>query len=283
MDYATMFDQVSKLLGVKENESLRDVMLPMVKKIYYLPDETHITLMMKQFMIYEPVSLAIYALFTTIKKHFEHLVERFIELRNMYINKYKISVKTNDWPARVAEWNDLNVRYRLESSSVILLFLNPPKKLKSGIHYKISPEFEQLITNLKNSIHEFHYGGFCPKVPTERLSKLLTFPLNEFVAIIQALSASLNIEEKLPNYEQAETAITKIFADKPALPKIPNELQRKEPPVISDQLKLIQWYVDNIFNLRKQLLTYGRLYENYYITLAHSINAVNDKLVGLGF
>ncbi len=280
IDYNTMFNQVVKLLGIKEEEKIREDILPLLKKIYYLPDATHIILMMKQFMIYEPLSLAIHALFMSIKRHFEHLVKRFVVLRNAYVLKHNLKVKTNDWDRLLNDWADLNKNYELESSSIILLFLNPPNKLKSGLHFKIpAPDIEPLIETHKKKIAEFKYPGFCPKVPTERLSKLLSFPLKEFIAVIQALDPN----EHLPDYDKAENIIQDIFKDEVKKPDIPNEIPRQEPPNLTDNIELIKWYVDNILNVRKQLTTYGRLYENYYVSKAHSLNLLNEKLEELGF
>lgn len=286
LDYEIMFDQVSKLLNIKENENLRDVMLPLVKKIYYLPADAHIACLMKQFMIYEPMSIAIHSLFNTIKHHFEFIVEKFIMARNMYIEQHNLKVKINDWDKLINQWNDANVQYKLESSSIILLFLNPPKAMKSGIHYKI-PGKESLIDELKVEIEKFHYQGFCLNVPHQRLISLLKFPINTFVRVIRGLDP----EAKFPNYDHIEKKlILDVLKNKPAKPVVTDTFPREQPPKeltdpIKDKdsegahdakLKLVQWYVTKTLELRKKMLQYGKQFEQYYIDTAKLINKIND-------
>jgi hypothetical protein len=300
LNYVNMFDQVVKLLDIKENENLRDIMLPMVKKIYHLDVNAHLSCMMKQFMIYEPLSYAIHSLFNVIKHHFEFIVELFITERNKYIEKNALShkVKLNDWDHLVNEWNEANDKYKLESSSVILLFLNPSTNLKSGIHYKI-PGKDDIINQLREAIKQFHYSGFCPKVSHERLGSLLKFPLSEFVNVIKSLNPTI----ELPNYNHIEKLMTDILSKHPEKPKIKDDIKRESVPkellnelnkykkegrldenqgYLRTKLHITQWYVTKILELRKQLLPYGKKYEEYYIESARMISSitdiVNDKL-----
>lgn len=131
------FEQICRLLNVKDNQNVKDIMLPIIKKIYALPSEMHLISMMRQYMIYEPVSIVIYSLFTTLKIHFEDVVRLFIEVRNEFIDRMKCSGYKNNWDKLVEEWRELDVNYELSSSSIVLLFLNPPKDLRSGIHWRI--------------------------------------------------------------------------------------------------------------------------------------------------
>jgi hypothetical protein len=292
--YNTLFDQVTKLLDIKSNENVRDILLPIVKNIYSLPIDAHLACMMKQFMIYEPVSHSIYHLFTIIKRHFEKIVERFIKVRNNYITANKLHANINDWETLQATWNKLNDENSLDSSSVILLFLNPPKGLKSHIHYK-TPGKENIIDNLKKEINNFRYMGFCPKVPHERLAKLLLFPLDAFILAIKAFDSTA----KFPNYSLLESNMEKIFKNAKNKPIVKDDIIRAKPP--KDLLKaikrqnaeltpdnekkesqakllLIRWYVDKIMDLRKSLLSYGLQYEEYYISLARLVNEIAENI-----
>ena len=298
--YENMFSQVTKLLNIKNTDSISDTLLPLVKKVYHLPIDAHLSCMMKQFMIYEPVSHAIYYLFTIIKLHFEQIVEKFIITRNNYILTNKIRANANDWQELQMEWNKINDERSLESSSVILLFLNPPKGIKSRIHYKI-PGKEEEMNKLKRAINMFKYEGFCPKVPHERLAKLLLFPLNAFVSAIKALDSSA----KFPNYNKIEHHMEGILKNKIKKPIAKDDFIRLAPPkellssikirdhthsadrekkIADAKLLLIKWYVDKIMEMRKTLLPYGTQYEDYYIALAKTINNiandVKDSLSG---
>lgn len=271
LNHTLMFDQMVKLLGIKENENLRDFMIPLVEKIYKLPAEAHMACMMKQFVLFEPVSLAIHTLFTTIKLHYEHILELFLATRNTYILKNNLSDKPNDIESLKQYWSQMNQQYDLDSSSVMLLFLNPPNGLKSKINIKITGK-EKTIDALRLGIKKFHYLGFCPKVPQVRLKALLDFPINEFVAAIKDIDPSA----KFPNYNKLEKEIAKKMATLPEKPKVPDTYKRLTPPDTKDSIELAKWYVDAILDFRKTLLPYGAQFEDYYTEQAKVFIEIND-------
>jgi hypothetical protein len=313
-----MFEQVVKILNIKNNEHLTDMMLPLVKKIYSLPASAHMSCMMKQYMLYEPVSLAIHSLFTVIKKHYEEILSRFITSRNIYI----IKNKTNDLQNSITElynnWNDLNDQYDLDSSSVQLLFLNPSElnsvqlDENSTLHIEVKDIHE--TKELAKAIEKFHYKGFCHRDPYKRLSALLEFPLDEFINAIEALEdGSSNVEDSdkgsksningnnvsgsvednksdkedkgnidgnntFPDYEKIEKEISKILANKNSKPDISDTYERKTLPKTDDDSEQIKWYVDEILNLRKSLLPYGKKIEKYYDNEAKMILEITDLI-----
>jgi hypothetical protein len=274
LNYTLLFDQMVRLLNIKENENLREFMIPLIKKIYHLPAESHMISMLKQFMLYEPVSIAIHAVFTTIKMHYEHIVELFIVNRNKYITEHELQDKPNDYEELTKYWNQMNNQYDLDSSSVILLFLNPPDGLKSKLNINISG-MEREIATLKDKIKKFHYLGFCPKVPHERLQALLGFPLNEFVKVINKLNPNI----KFPNYKELEKKIAEKMYEMPKKPYIKDTFTRQNPPdYLVDKLELAKWYINNIMELRKNLVDQGYLYEQYYIQQAKIFNEINEIL-----
>lgn len=311
IEYEDLFQQVVKLLNIQYNEdgstssdkpsqsTLKDILMPVVKRIYELPIEAHIACMMKQFVIYEPVSIAISELFSIFKRHYEMLVERFIKSRNSYLLKTNLDkkVKLNDWDTLVETWYQSNGDNQLESSSITLLFLNPPKKLKSGIHYGV-PGHESVMTNLKTAVSKFQYPGFCPKVPIERLMKLLAFPVKEFVTAIRVLDK----EMKFPNYDEIDRITEECFATVPKKPEITDGVEREQPPkhlidAIKDakkamrveyhedsaeytaaKIELIKWYVGRILDVRRRLADQGIKLEEYYIEMAERITQLNKKM-----
>lgn len=271
----TMFDQMVRLLNIKENEKLRESMIPTVKQIYESTAEEHMAHMLKQFMIYEPVSLAIHTLFTTIKLHYEYILERFLLERNKYITQHNLPDKLNNVEELKKYWSDMNSHHQLESSSVALLFLNPPKipGVKSRLNFNITG-LETHIQPLRVAVKNFHYAGFCPKVPHKRLNALLEFPVNLFTGAIIAM----NPQAKFPDYEFIEGEIQKRMADMPKKPSIPNDIPRETPPdeILNDTIALARWYIDAILELRKKLLPYGSQYEDYYMEQAKIITQIND-------
>lgn len=271
LDYVNMFDQISKLLDIKENENLRDFMIPLVKKIYHLPASAHMACMLKQFMIYEPVSIAIHTLFTTIKQHYESVVESFLINRNNYIIEHKLPDKLNDYSKLLRRWNDMNFAHSLESSSIILLFLNPPNGLKSGLNFSITGK-EEVINKLKTAVKKFKYGGFCPKVPHKRLKLLLEFPVNEFINAIKELNPSI----KFPDYITLEKNINEMLSKIPKKPEVMDNFKREIPDKNLKSLELAKWYVNAILDLRKKLLDTGKKYEEHFIVHAEILKNIND-------
>jgi hypothetical protein len=292
MDNDTMFKQIVKLLNVKDTKNLRATMLQMLKKIHGLPAKAHIACMMKQFMIYEPVSIAIQMLFNTIKSHYEHIVELFNTTRNEYIIKKSLLVKPNNWDALMKTWVTNNNKYDLDSSSIILLMLNHPSHVKSRLHFK-TPGVNE-VEKLCKEIKKFNYLGFCPRVPHTRLIALLKFPLDEFVTAIKAM----NPNTKLPNYQKIESTVGDMLKNAATKPKIP-ELKHNMPDskLVSkasvnntslsniteeNQLNLAKWYVSDILEYRKKLLSVGQAYEQYYVDIAkmlYELNTVLNKLL----
>jgi hypothetical protein len=291
MNNENIFKQVINLLYVKETKNLKGHMLPLVKKIYDLPANLHMNCMLTQFNIYEPISITIRQLFNTIKHHYEHIVERFIIIRNEFIINNKLHNKSNDWNTLISNWKKSNTKYKLCSSSPILLFLNPSNNMKSGIYYQIDGK-EKIIESLKLNIEKFKYNGFCPKVPIKRLHDLLRFPINIFVNVIK----DIRPDEKLPDYKGIETMITNILKEHPNKPIIKDDIKRNYPPssLISEakldqktssskvikeaRIKLMNYYVTQILDYRKQLLPYGQEYEEYYLQSAKLINNITEIL-----
>lgn len=291
VEYDILFNEINKLLDINDNENLKNVMLPMIQKIYNLPEKIHVSLMIKQFNIYEPLSIAIYSIFNTFKCHFEYVVHLFIEERNKYIENNSIKVKLNNWKDLLSYWSEVQSANDIDTSSVILLFLNPPNEFSSKIHYKLSAEFEKDVANLKEAISKFHYAGFCPKVPIKRLAKLLEFPLKDFINIIK----KINPEVELPDYTEIENNMRNMLKNINDYPIITDSIPRKIPPEnltddnknLSDtelqkkKLNLIKWYVTSTLELRKKLLESGKKLEKYYINVAKLIVDINNNIKAL--
>lgn len=286
IDNETMFNQIIKLLDIKENDNIREMMLPLLKKIYKLPVSAHISCMMKQFMVYEPLSIAIHELFTAIKSHYEELIKAFVKLRNLYIETKHGDGKLNNFNKQYDHWMEINEQDNLQSSSVILLLYNQ----KHGIHFTITcgkyvknsncKKISEACNKVKTASKSFHYAGFCPKVPYKRLSILLSFPVNAFTAAIELLNKELSNEPDyepivLPDYKQIESELGTLLGERKP-PKIEDTYGRETPPKELSDLPLIQWYVSKILELRKSLLNEGKKYEDYFVESAKKINEANE-------
>ncbi len=273
MDCALMFNQITKLLDIKENENLRDVMIPLLEKIYNLPAGSHLACMMRQFMVYEPLSAAIHDLFLTIKTHYENILITFLDMRNNHIQKNNLSDKPNNIAMLKKYWEEMDQQYGLESSSTVLLFLNPPQGMKSKLNFNISG-LETYITELRAGVKKFHYQGFCPKVAPKRLNALLEFPLKEFVRVMKKMEP----DAKFPDYNKLESIMKEELSRMPTKPRVIDTIVRKPPIVTTDKLTLAKWYVEEILNIRKNLLKYGNAYEEYYTEQASIFITINRKI-----
>jgi hypothetical protein len=272
IDYVTMYEQINRIINLKNNENIKETMLPVLKKIYHLPASTHMLIMMKQFMLYEPVSIVIKSMFINIKKHYEDIVLLFLKARNKYIINNNTSDKKNDIEKLKQQWEKINDDYDLQTSSIILFFLNPPEEFNNNIELDITGVKTK---KLKAYIKKFTYPGFCPKVPYERLKKLLEFPIERFVKTIKKLDSSI----KFPDYNNIEKLIQKKLENLPEKPEINDNVIREEPPAhIKDNIKLCEWYVSQILYLRKYFVKDGIKYEKYYIEHAKKLEEINDML-----
>jgi hypothetical protein len=272
LSITNMFDQMVKILNVKANENFRESMIPIIEKIYNLPADAHMACMVKQFMIFEPVSAAIHELFTIIKLHFEYIFEKFLITRNLYIEKNKLSNNINNLESLQSHWESYSSHY--DSSSIKLLFLNPPDNLLSGLNFNVDG-LESVIKPLRSAVKGFKYLGFCPKVPHQRINALLLFPINEFINAIRTMDTTATFS----NYSDIEVKIKSCLHNIPKAPVVIDNIKRKKiPPNITDTIDISKWYIDNILDIRKQLIKYGSKFEEYYTKHAKIIMNLSEIL-----
>ena len=128
---------------------------------------------------------------------------------------------------------------------------------------------------MTHKVKKFHYLGFCPNVPNIRLNALLEFPVNEFITVIKTLDPDI----KFPDYAKLELEVMTELKKMPSFPTIIDDIPRLEPPKeLTDNIELAKWYIDAILDLRKNLLKYGTLYEEYYVTQAKIFISITDKI-----
>lgn len=280
MNSDVMFKQIIKLLNIKDNNNLNNMLVPILKKIYNLPAKSHMACLLKQFMLYEPVSISIQMLFSTLKNHYEYIVHLFIKSRNKFIDENKIANKTNTWEELLDKWNIDIEKNQIDTSSIILFMLNTPDNIKQRIYYETSDkEVDNVIKILIDKVKRFKYPGFCPKVPHERLEKLLKFPLYEFVNAIKILDPEI----EFPDYKKLESEINSLLEnkiDKPEIPDIKIEPidENKIEKIKNNELEIAKLYVSEILEYRKKLLPIGQKYEQYYVDTAKLLDTINNTI-----
>lgn len=254
----TLFEQVNKILNLKPTPGFDNIIVEILKTLYELPAKIHVEAVFKQKALFEPLSAAIKLVFDQFKKHYEIIVEQYVLARNKYIENTKSADKINDFDEFVNKSEEFDKKYNLQSSSPILLFINPPNGLKTHLHISVESLPQTLV--LKKAIKHFNYPGFCPKVPKERLAKLLNFPIMEFVEVIKLMDP----EMIFPDYKKISHKIEKLLKSAPELPEITDDYKRKTIPDNLDIPSSIQWYVEEILALRKSLVDEAKKYTIYY-------------------
>lgn len=254
IDTEVLLGEIKDILFIQHTPEITNIIEEALKTLYHLPAESHLIALSKQYMIYEPVSAAIKMVFDKFRDHYEMLVEQYIIARNKYILNAKTDDKPNNFEELVMKFEKNNKKYNLQSSSVILLFLNPPEGFKHYMHLTVRDIPE--TTTFKEALESFHYPGFCPKVPKERLAKLLDFPVLQIAAAIKALDP----ESMFPDYNKISKHIQKVLKTAPTPPKIEDQYKRLEPP----EKNRVIWYVDEILNMRKSFMDEAKKYNLYY-------------------
>jgi hypothetical protein len=275
-----LFDEAVNLLGLNDNQTIRENILDAVKYVYGFTDRDHVAVMSKQYSVHEPLAYSIFNIFNLIKSHYEKIVREFLEARNAYIDKNKLNAADkNDWNYLIDLWGDLEVKHGIETSSLVLYYLNPPQGVDNQIKINISADekIKKQIEKLKKAISKFKYLGYCRKVPYTRLIKLLEFPLDVFIDTIKLL----NPKYKPFDYSLLEKAIGTILKSsrlKNPLKELKNNIPRENPPKDYNMIALIQWYIQKILELRSKLVPVGRKLEIYYGDLAKTIDDIYKML-----
>jgi hypothetical protein len=290
-DTKQLFEHVLKLMNVPDMKKtqkelshtslLKKETLAIVKKIYELPLENHLVCLSSQYFLHEPLSHAIQFVFIAIKRHFEEIVELFADCRANFLEEQKLG-DVQDFDQLLQHWTDTDTHQNFNTSSVILFFLNPPPNI---VNQELDIKIKGLSKNnpvvnaldrLDKAIKQFKYPGFCPKVPKERLDKLLKFPLEEFANAIIALGCN----KKLPDYKDVEQKIENIIVENKIEKPVFKEAnyKRANPPKISDDIQLINWYMDAILEIRKKLVPHAKKKEDYYTNQAKLFNKIGQYI-----
>lgn len=257
-----LVNQAVKLLNIGQIDKINENIIPLLDKIYKLPAESHMYAMIRQYMIYEPVTIIVYSIYIYFKHHYESLIKHYVTERNKYIEKHKTKDTPNDLVALSDYWRQLNLQYKLDTSSLLLTFINPPNNINPYLYLEI--EGVPASIKLIEAFSKFKYTGFCPRVPHVRLYDLLQFPLSSLINAIMAIDKSY----KPIDYQSMEKEIEKIISEMPMRPETHDKYERKDPPIKLQKNELIKWYVEEILELRKSLISDGKLMEEYYNTQA---------------
>lgn len=245
-----------------------DPSLSELKQLYYFSDAEHITKLIKDFHLYLPLANAIRELFFEIKVIFEKTFEHLINLRNL-----KYPKNTLDLASFIRKWEIYDVKIDNNTSSTLLCYYNNNDEFYNElkIHKNDNNEFYEALRNFIKASKFFKYLGFCPKVPCERLNKLLEFPYELLVECIKSID---------PNYIPIDLKpfirkLNSIHFSK--APNMSKKNIRKNPPKFADTVKgdkwlinscYAKWFVSQILDFYHEIRTKLHNWEQYYVNCA---------------
>lgn len=229
---------------------------------------------LRSFKIYQPISSAIRSVFMLYKDHIEELLLKFDA------GLAKLNGKKSQIPDLMTNWREINKKYKIGSSSKLILFLFPPKSPSMlpnlaekyvkvpGWHPKIElfdwstkdKKMAGLISKFRDEIksREFLYLGFCPKRPVFRLTALMNFPTD---ALLDCLNY-MDIETR--DYTKLHTKLKVIRLPKPTTAKFEFATEK----AIGDGLEKLYSHIDNLLETCKKNLGTLHAYDKYCVSVA---------------
>lgn len=194
---------VGEIIGVDTDEFSHKEVLDLFDGLRKMPTEQLVSGVFATFNIERHTIKALRTIFMIWRHHLERLVLYFNKMRTAYIKKNKANAVLNDMDSLVASWKNVSRKNNIDSSSRLLLFVLPPKSMDelpggSGkwpnhdkFHWDV-PGLQNLVDDFLSSA--FIYPGFCPKVPEERLSMLMKFPIDKLLKCINAMGGRINLD-----------------------------------------------------------------------------------------
>jgi len=177
-------------------------LLHMICNIYSASNSQIYVAMSNTLNLINSVKLIIKHLFMSYKVFIEKLIEIYVILRNNHITKNNIQKqnKYNDFKPLINKWIDIDMENNINTSSVILFFNFPSKKVKleksiekiewyiKGASKDITTATDKFMSEIKSN--DFYYCGFCPFIPIERFKILSRFPVSALIKLIKLLNNS---------------------------------------------------------------------------------------------
>lgn len=220
------------------------------------------------YMLPEPMILAIRAVFMLWKNQIEDLIIRY--------NATLPPSQRNDMRTLLGKWRELDRKYNINSSSVVLLFafnpaspaeayklLNARKWTPSAPKFNWGSDRHATAFLAAVSAREFKYIGFCSRRPIYRLRELLKFPIAELVTAIHARGGTVPME-----YEKILIKCREITGRRiRALPKLPTRpvIRAIKPGTSIQRLRAL---VEQHLELARHYVKYLSACEERYIDIA---------------
>lgn len=224
------------------------------------------------YTVYEPMSLAVRSVFMIWKNHIETLLVKY----------NKTLPKPNDLSEMIPVWKQLDEKYEIHSSSILILFaLNPdsPHAVVSSSHVKKwTPEAPKFVWGtdkksaaLVKALESFRYLGFCPRRPIFRLRELMKFPIRELAECVP---------QNTVRYDKLLKKINKIIAESsvPKLPKLPQPFQPGKFAGKPNTYDHLIWLAAEYLRACEYYMDYMMKKEARYIRIAELYNKIGHTM-----
>jgi hypothetical protein len=277
----------------------------LVSNIYKAKPIEIINALMKSVNIFISLKSSIRHLFMIYKVYIEKMIEIYIDLRNQYIDKSKLSKtnETNDFNELSTRWNIIDAENGVDTSSPILFFNFHPSTIKFeksipkfiwGIkssdpkHKKVNNAANDFLNIIKKN--NFEYVGYCPHASIHRFKLLLKFPIKKLIDLIKIIDC----DNKYPDINNSCNNITKkIISLQPKISMINNSIKptikiklmhvkdiQKFPKgtKIPQKIKCFEQYIYAFIQLYKDLIPHLIKKEKLINKLSIDINLISEDL-----
>jgi hypothetical protein len=276
-------------------------LLFLISNIYKAQPLEIINALLKSVNIYQPLKSSIRHLFMIYKVYIEKMIEIYVDLRNQYINKFKLQKNNelNDFDELVTRWNIIDDENQVNTSSITLFFNFHPSNVNFAktipkIIWKIKSKdtkhdnINKLVTTFLNEIksENFEYVGYCPHADIKRFQLLLKFPIKSLIDLIK----SIDYGNKYSNINNTcKKIIKKVIDLDPKVNRINNAIKSNivikrlkvkdiqkfaKREKIQQKIACYEKYVDAFLKLYKDIIPHLIKKEKYINELAISINLI---------
>ncbi len=274
---------VAEMFEISSDLSMKELIM-FITKFIRLPPEKVFYAIAKQIGLYQPITMGIRSVFMLWKDHLQELLLKFIQYRNHYIRQKKIDAPLNNIGELIASWKEFDHKHSIDSSSLVLLYSFLPEfphsipaikhKFQPDVRWKKKPIEVKWLTNTKldtkigdflKAVKErkFQYLGFCPREPTVRLARLMSFPTDKLNDCLIAIGY------KSRNYVTLHKNIKEVIDSKVKrkLVKIPpitvSKPSQKESyqicsELVKEYLRIYEEMVDSLSNFEYNNIAVAR-------------------------
>jgi hypothetical protein len=277
----------------------------MVKSVYNATNKQLYIAMMNNLDLFHSIKLSIKHLFMAYKCFIEKIIEKFMILRNEYINilnkKKSKPSKINDYDMILDKWIQIDINNNINTSSIILFFNFPSKKITleksiKKMEWSIpnSGDVNKLINKflLKIKSNNFYYCGFCPLIPIERFKILIRFPITELINAINLIQLKINninqttyINSNINNIIHVINSISLISNDindinDKCITKITKKsITEGHPKTKSQYIKLFETYIDAYLDIYTQIIPLFIKKEASINILLTKVDKISNKIL----